>query len=78
MPRPPRIQYAGANHHIVTLGDARRKLFPETGHYERFTRGLEDEVLRSGWIVLTYCWMPTRIHALKQRPTLDGRNAQLP
>jgi REP element-mobilizing transposase RayT len=68
MPRPPRIQFAGANHHIVTRGDARRKLFHETGHYERFTRGLEDEVLRSGWIVLAYCWMPTHIHALIQTP----------
>ena len=68
MPRPPRIQFAGANYHIVTRGDARRKLFHDTGHYERFTRGLQDEVLRSGWIVLAYCWMPNHIHALIQTP----------
>jgi len=68
MPRPPRIQFAGANYHIVTRGDARRKLFHDTGHYERFTQGLEDEVLRSGWIVLAYCWMPNHIHALIQTP----------
>ena len=68
MPRPPRIQFAGANYHIVTRGDGRRKLFHDTGHYQRFTKGLEDEVQRSGWIVLAYCWMPNHIHALIQTP----------
>ena len=68
MPRPPRIQFAGANYHIVTRGDGRRKLFHDTGHYQRFTEGLEDEVQRSGWIVLAYCWMPNHIHALIQTP----------
>ena len=58
MPGPPRIQLAGANYHVVTRGDGRRQLFHDTGHYERFTRGLEDEVQRSGWIVLASCWMP--------------------
>ena len=43
MPRPPRIQLAGANYHVVTRGDGRRQLFHDTGHYERFTGGLEDE-----------------------------------
>jgi putative transposase len=68
MPRPPRIQFAGANYHIVTRGDGRRRLFHDRRHYERFTQGLEDEVQRSGWIVLAYCWMPNHIHALIQTP----------
>ena len=68
MPRPPRIQFAGANYHIVTRGDGRRKLFHDTRHYERFTKGLEDEVQRSGGIVLAYCWMPNHVHALIQTP----------
>jgi len=68
MPRPPRLQFAGANYHIVTRGDGRRKLFNDQGHYERFTKGLQDEVARSGWIVLAYCWMPNHIHALIQTP----------
>lgn len=53
---------------IITKGDGRRKLFLDQGHYERFTKGLEEEVLRSGWIVLTYCWMQNHIHALIQTP----------
>jgi len=68
MPRPPRIQFPGANYHIVTRGDGRRKLFHDSRHYERFTDGLRDEVQRSGWIVLAYCWMPNHIHALIQTP----------
>ena len=68
MPRPPRIQFAGAIYHVVTRGVGRRQLFHDTGHYERFTRGLEDEVQRSGWIVLAYSWMPNHIHALIQTP----------
>ncbi len=68
MPRPPRIQFAGANYHIVTRGDGRRPLFHDAGHYERFTKGLQDEVQRCGWIVLAYCWMPNHIHALIETP----------
>jgi len=68
MPRAPRIQFAGANYHIVTRGDGRRKLFHDHDHYERFTEGLRQEVERSGWIVLAWCWMPNHIHALIQTP----------
>ena len=68
MPRPPRIQFSAANYHIVTRGDARRALFHDPGHYERFTKGLQDQVARSGWMVLAYYWMPNHIHALIQTP----------
>ena len=63
MPRPPRIQFPSTIYHIVTQGDGRRKLFHDARHYERFTEGLKQEVERSGWIVLAYCWMPNHIHA---------------
>ena len=46
----------------------RRKLFHDLGHYERMTRGLKEEVTRSGWIVFAYCWMPNHIHLLVQTP----------
>lgn len=58
VPRPRRIQCAGANDQVVTRSDGRRKLFHNSGHYERFTQRLEEEVKRSGWLVLAYyCWM---------------------
>ena len=68
MPRLPRIQYPGAIYHIITRGDGRRKIFHDDGHYERFTCGLIEEVDRSGWIVIAYCWMPNHIHALIKTP----------
>jgi len=68
MPRPPRVQFAGAICHIVIRGDGRRALFHDEGHYERFTKGLADEVLRSGWEVIAYCWMPNHIHLLLRTP----------
>jgi REP element-mobilizing transposase RayT len=68
MPRPPRIEFPGAIYHIVTRGNARQRLFHDQGHYERFTQGLIDEVDRSGWIVIAYCWMPNHIHALIKTP----------
>jgi len=54
MARLHRIQFLGANYHVVARGDGRRRLFHDFGHYQRFTRGLQEEVQRSGWIVLAY------------------------
>ncbi|EMI15477.1 protein containing DUF1568 [Rhodopirellula maiorica SM1] len=68
MPRPPRIQFPGAIYHVITRGDGRRTLFHDQGHYDRFTKGLADEVERSQWKVLAFCWMPNHIHALVQTP----------
>ena len=61
MPRPPRLQFPGAIYHIVTRGDGRRAVFHDDGHYARFTNGLADEVQRSAWDVIAYCWMPNHI-----------------
>ncbi len=68
MPRQPRLQYENAIYHIVTRGDGRRLLFHDDRHYERFTEGLIDEVDRSGWIVVAFCWMPNHVHALVKTP----------
>ena len=68
MPRQPRVQFPGAIYHVVTRGDARRKIFHDDGHDQRFTRGLAEEVDRSRWIVIAYCWMPNHIHALIKTP----------
>jgi REP element-mobilizing transposase RayT len=68
MPRKPRVQFPGAIYHIVTRGDGRRELFHGEDHYGRLTRGLADEVKRSGWIVLAFCWMPNHIHLLLTTP----------
>ncbi|TWT50179.1 Chromosomal replication initiator protein DnaA [Rubripirellula amarantea] len=68
MARQLRVQFPGAIYHVVTRGDGRRQIFHDDGHYDRLTRGLKDEVTRSGWKVLSYCWMPNHIHLLVQTP----------
>ena len=68
MPRLPRLEYANAIYHVITRGDGRRQLFHDLGHYDRITRGLKDEVSRSSWKVLAFCWMPNHIHLLLQTP----------
>ncbi len=68
MPRPPRLQYPDAIDHLVTRGVRRRTLLHDDGHYKRFTQGLSDEVSRSGWIVLAFCWMPNHVHAMIKTP----------
>lgn len=68
MARQLRVQFPGAIYHIVTRGDGRRPLFHDDGHYDRLTKGLNEEVTRSGWKILAYCWMPNHIHLLVQTP----------
>ncbi len=68
MARQLRVQFPGAIYHVVTRGDGRQQIFHDGGHYDRFTRGLKEEVTRRGWKVLSYCWMPNHIHLLVQTP----------
>ena len=68
MPRKPRVQFPGAIYHIVTRGDGRREVFHDARHYERFTEGLEAEVLRSNWQVIAFCWMPNHVHVVLKTP----------
>ena len=68
MPRLPRLEYPNAIYHVITRGDGRRQLFHDPRHYERFTQGLIDEVNRSSWVVIAYCWMTNHIHALIRTP----------
>ena len=68
MARKPRIQFPGAIYHVITRGDGRQLLFHDDRHYERFTEGLETQVLRCNWQVLAYCWLPNHIHALIKTP----------
>lgn len=68
MARQLRVEFPGAIYHLVTRGDGRRQVFHDQGHYERMTRGLKEEVTRSGWKVFAFCWMPNHIHVLLQTP----------
>lgn len=48
-------------------------------HYGHITEGLPDDVQRSGWILLAYCWLSTHIHELIQtlKPNVVREHAAL-
>ncbi|HBE62978.1 MAG TPA: hypothetical protein DDX19_09595 [Rhodopirellula baltica] len=57
--------------------DGRRTHFYDDGHYDRFTNSLKEEVTRSGWKILAFCWMPNHIHLLlktQQLPRIRSKN----
>jgi REP element-mobilizing transposase RayT len=62
MPRPPRVQLAGAVYHVISRGNRRQKIFNVDGDYVRFLAILEDVVKRLGWKCHAYCLMPNHFH----------------
>lgn len=70
----PRIQFPGTIYYVSACGFGRRSLFHDEGHDERFTAGLEAEVLRSRRQAISYCWMPNDIHALIKTPDANLSN----
>jgi hypothetical protein len=46
-------------------------------NYARFTNGLADEVQRSAWDVIAYCWMPNPPSPANSRAQFGVRHATL-
>ena len=42
MPRPQRIEYEGAFHHVMNRGRARKKIFHDKAYYEAFLETLKE------------------------------------
>ena len=42
--------------------------------HQSFTEGLEAEVLRSQWQIISYCWIPNHIHLLFRTPQANLSN----
>jgi REP element-mobilizing transposase RayT len=74
MPRPPRVELAGATYHVTQHGVDDRKIFRDDADRETFLWLLAQEVERSKWICLAYSLMSTHYHVLLrlQEPTLSS------
>lgn len=70
----PRIQFSDTIYCESARDFGRRSLSHDVGHDERFTAGIEAEVLRSRRQVISYCWMPNHIHALIKTPDANLSN----
>ena len=64
MPRPPRIDYPGARHHVMNRGAGRRQIFWNDTSCERFLDLLGMVVERYGIVVHAYALMPNHFHLM--------------
>ena len=64
MPRPPRVDYAGAWHHVMNRGADRRNVFNSASDRLAFLDALRMAAERSGLEVHAYCLMDNHFHLL--------------
>jgi len=62
MPRPLRIEFAGACYHVINRGNYRRGLFTDRGAAEAFERALGEAAVRFRWRVHAYVIMSNHFH----------------
>ena len=62
MPRPWRVEFAGACYHVINRGNYRRNLFLVKGAAEAFERTLGEAALRFHWRVYAYVVMSNHFH----------------
>lgn len=57
MPRPLRVEFAGACYHVINRGNYRRALFSSGGGAEAFERVLDEAAVRFQWRLHAYVIM---------------------
>ena len=55
----------------MARGNGRQAIFHIDDDYQRMTDGLAKTVLRNGWQVLSYVWMPNHFHLFVRTPKPD-------
>lgn len=68
MPRPPRVQYSGAIHHVIARGNSGSEIFRTRRDASVFLATLSAAVTSKRWQCLAYCLMPTHYHLLVETP----------
>lgn len=68
MPRPPRIQRAGAIYHVWVRGVDHLAIYRDARDRELFERLLKKAIRRVGWRVHAYCQMTTHYHLVVETP----------
>jgi putative transposase len=73
MPRNPRVDAAGAFHHVCARGVVRQPIFRDDADRRRYLLGLGRVVKWMSWRCLSYCLMGNHIHLVVEtrRPTLS-------
>ena len=71
MPRPPRLQVAGALYHVVTRANTGRVAFRDDLERAQFLEVLAEVVRRCEWSCRAYCLLSTHYHLLFLTPRTD-------
>ena len=68
MPRPPRIEFAGAIYHVMNRGDHLEPIFQADHDRELFLKTLSESCQSSGWWIHGYVLMKNHYHLLLETP----------
>ena len=68
MARPLRIEYAGAIYHVMSRGNARQAIFRDDADRQKLRDDLEDTVVRCGWELFAFVFMPNPFHLFFRTP----------
>jgi putative transposase len=68
MPRPLRIEFAGAIYHLMSRGDRREPIFLDDEDRKRFLLTLHEACEKTGWQIHAYCLMENHFHLVAETP----------
>ena len=68
MARKLRVEYAGANYHVMNRGDRRELIFMDDADRQRFIDTLGEACAKTGWQVHAYVLMPNHFHVVVETP----------
>ncbi len=71
MARLLRVEYPGANYHVINRGNEREKIFKSDRDREKFLEYIERATERFSIIVHTYCLLSNHYHLLLETPELN-------
>jgi REP element-mobilizing transposase RayT len=68
MPRPLRIEYAGAFYHVMSRGDRREAIYRDEQDRECFLHTLGEACAKTGWQIHAWCLMGNHFHVVMETP----------
>jgi putative transposase len=68
VPRPPRVQFAGAVYHLMNRGVRGEDLYTDARGHRHFLALLAETCIRYEWLIGAYCLMGNHYHLLVTTP----------
>ena len=68
MPRPLRIEFAGAIYHLMSRGDRREPIFHDDQDRKTFLRTLQEACEKTHWQIHAWCLMANHFHLVAETP----------